>query len=289
MNHVYWVRQEFDVAPKKQHVASCINYVDLQEYREEFCEELVNTIPEWIYSNQKAADIVDRMITEEGRSDRNAQSALRTVTFQKFRNSATEDVFIQGQFGELVLFNLLQVFFDAVPLLRKMPITSSAKMERFGADAIHYNYQDGTHLIYIGEAKAYSSSYKFNKAFEEALESVRGNYENHRTELKLYIYDDFLNEELIPIAKAYKTGKLSPVEVHLVSIILYNETDKVIGTNEKEKKEAILRIITDRTGKIDKTLFDGIAPELLPRFNYILFPLWEMTELLKSFQRLIGK
>ncbi|MDO3641266.1 DUF1837 domain-containing protein [Mucilaginibacter sp. L3T2-6] len=289
MNHVYWVRQEFDVVPKKEHVASCINYVDLQEYRDEFCEELVNTIPEWIYSNQKAAKIVDMMVAEEGRSDRNAQSALRTVTFQKFKNSVTEEVFLQGQFGELILFNLLQVFFDAVPLLRKMPITSSANMERFGADAIHYNFEGGTHLIYIGEAKAYSSSYKFNKAFEEALCSIRDNYKNHRTELKLYIYDDFLDEELVPVAKAYKQGKLSPVEVHLVSIILYNETDKVIGANETEKKASIMKIVTDRTGKIDKNLFDGIAPELLPRFNYIFFPLWEMAELLKSFQRLIGK
>lgn len=289
MDHVYWVRQEFDVVPKKEHVASCINYVDLQEYRDEFCEELVNTIPEWIYSNKKAANIVDEMIAQEGRSSMNAQTALRTVTFQKFKNSATEEVFLQGQFGELVLFNLLQVFFDAVPLLRKMPITSSANMERFGADAIHYNFEGGTHLIYIGEAKAYSSSYKFNKAFEEALGSIRDNYKNHRTELKLYIYDDFLDEELVPIAKAYKQGKLSPVEVHLVSIILYNETDKVIGANETEKKAAIMKIVADRAGKIEKALFDGIAPELLPRFNYIFFPLWEMAELLKSFQRLIGK
>ncbi|WP_158288428.1 HamA C-terminal domain-containing protein [Mucilaginibacter psychrotolerans] len=289
MDHVYWVRQKFNVVPEKEHVTSCINYVDLQEYRDEFCEELVNTIPEWVYSNKKAADIVDKMVAEEGRSDRNAQSALRTVTFQKFKNSATEEVFIQGQFGELVLFNLLQVFFDAVPLLRKMPITSSAKMERFGADAIHYNFENGTHLIYIGEAKAYSSSYQFNKAFEEALKSVQDNYKNHRTELKLYIYDDFLNEDLVPIAKAYKTGRLNPVEIHLVSIILYNETDKIIGSNEREKKDAILKIVENRAGKIDKSLFDGIGPELLPRFNYIFFPLWEMAELLKTFQRLIGK
>lgn len=289
MNHVYWVRQEFDIVPKKDHLATCINWVDLQEFRDEFCEELVNTIPEWIYSNKKAKDIIDKMIAEEGRSDRNAQSALRQVTFQKFKNSETEEIFLQGQFGELVLFNLLQVFFDAVPLLRKMPLTTSANMERYGADAIHYNFSDGKHLIYLGEAKAYSSKYQFNSAFKIAVESIHENFTNHRKELKLYIYDDFLDDELVPIAKAYKNGQLNPVEIHLVSIVLYNETNKVTGASELEKKKSILSIVEDRAQKVDKTIFDNVLPELLPRFNYIFFPLWKMAELLKSFQKLIGK
>ncbi|WEA01702.1 HamA C-terminal domain-containing protein [Mucilaginibacter sp. SJ] len=289
MNHVYWVKQAFDVVPSKEHYASCINYVDLQEYRDEFCDELVNTIPEWIYSNKKAAEIIDQMITEEGRSPRNAESALRTATFHKFRNGETDEMLLQGQFGELVLFNLLQVFFDAIPLLRKMSLTTSEKMERYGADAIHYNYTNSKHLLYLGEAKAYISSYQFNTAFEKALNSILDSYKNHRTELKLYIYDDFLDDELIPIAQAYKNGTLRPVELQFVSVILYNETNRILGASEADKKQSIINIITDRAKKIDKTLFNDIDEALLPRFNYIFFPLWEMTELLKYFQKLIGR
>lgn len=44
----------------------------------------------------------------------------------------------QGQYGELLLFNFIQHFFKAAPLLRKMPITTNPGLERHGADAIHY-------------------------------------------------------------------------------------------------------------------------------------------------------
>lgn len=289
MNHVYWVKQSLNVLPDKEHFASCINFVDLQEYREEFCDELINTIPEWIYSQDKARTIIDGMMAVDGRGLLNAHSALRTLTFKKFRNRTSDPIFIQGQFGELVLFNLLQHFFDAVPLIRKMPLTTTSGMERFGADAIHYNYDEPTHLIYLGEAKSYTSSYRFNAAFEAAINSIITTYQSFRSEINLYIYDDFLDESLIPIAQAYKKGTLKPVELHLVSVVIYNETKAYSGMNELEIKASILAIINERTSTFDKKLFDSIDQNLLPRFNYIIFPVWRLNELISSFQTLIGK
>ena len=64
MNHVHWVQQSFNLLPDRQHYGTCINYVDLQEYREQFCIELVNTIPEWVYSQTKAASVLNTMIAE---------------------------------------------------------------------------------------------------------------------------------------------------------------------------------------------------------------------------------
>ena len=110
MNHVHWVQQSFNLVPDNRHFGTCINYIDRQEYRDEFCRELVNTIPEWVYSQSKAAAVLNSLIAE-GRSQQNAQTALTTMTFEKFRNSSTEKLLIQGQFGELLLFNFLQSFF----------------------------------------------------------------------------------------------------------------------------------------------------------------------------------
>jgi hypothetical protein len=143
----------------------------MQEYRDEFCREIVNTIPEWVYSQKKAAAVLDTLISE-GRSQQNAQTALTTLTFEKFRNSRKEKLLIQGQFGELLLFNFMQSFFKCVPLLRKMPITTSVEMERFGADAIHYKYSGDKNLFYLGEAKTYSSKYQFNTAIADAIGSI---------------------------------------------------------------------------------------------------------------------
>lgn len=288
MNHVHFVQQSFNLLPDKKHYGTCINYVDLQEYRDEFCNELVNTIPEWVYSQTKAASVLNTLIAE-GRSNRNAQTALANITFDKFRNSSNDKLLIQGQFGELLLFNFLQSFFRCVPILRKMPITTSVEMERFGADAIHYKLDGDRNLLYLGEAKTYSSKYKFAVAFEDAIDSILKTYKEHRKELGRYVYDSFIDDSLIQIASDYKNGKLLNVEIQLVSVITYCENQKVEKKNELQIKDDIFKIIEGRGKGLDKKIFNKIETGILPRFNYIIFPVWELDELLKQFQKLIGK
>jgi hypothetical protein len=288
MNHVHWVQQSYNLLPDNKHYGTCINYIDRQEYRDEFCRELVNTIPEWVYSQTKAASVLDALIAE-GRSQQNAQTALTTLTFDKFRNSSTEKLLIQGQFGELLLFNFLQSFFKSIPLLRKMPITTSVEMERFGADAIHYRYKDNKNLFYLGEAKTYTSKYKFNVAIEDAIGSIVKTYSEHRRELGRYIYDSFIDDALIEITKGYKNGTLKDVEVHLVSVITYCENQSIDKNSEKQIKEDIIKIIEKRGKAVDRELFSSIDAGLHPRFNYIILPVWELDELLNQFQKLIGK
>jgi len=288
MNHVHFVQQSFNLLPDNKHYGTCINYVDLQEYRDEFCNELVNTISEWVYSQKKAADVIDIMIGE-GRSFQNAQNTLTTEAFKKFRNHSTDKLLVQGQFGELLLFNFLQSFFKCVPLLRKMPITTSVEMERFGADAIHYKYSGGKNLFYLGEAKTYSTKYQFNTAIAHAIESIIKTYGEHRKELGRYVYDSFIDDALIEIATGYKNATLKDVELHLVSVITYCETEKFDKKSEKQIKEDIVKIIEERGKAVDRKLFKTIETGLHPRFNYIILPVWELDKLLEQFKKLIGK
>ena len=288
MNHIHWVQQSFNLLPDKQHYGACINYIDRQEYRQEFCKELINTIPEWVYSQSESAEILDQLI-KDGRSTTNAMAALTTSTFDKFRNRDGRELFIQGQFGELLLFNFLQGFFNAIPLLRKMPLTTSAEMERFGADAIHYSYNNDRNIFYLGEAKTYSSKYQFNTALKDAIDSILNTYTNHRKELGLYIHDSFIDKPLQEIAKGYKNGTLTNVEVHLVSIITYCENKSFDKNNEQQIKEDIMKIISDRGENADRTIFNAIEAGLHPRFNYIILPVWQLDELISDFQKLIGK
>lgn len=288
MNHVHFVQQSFNLLPDNKHYGTCINYVDLQEYRDEFCNELVNTISEWVYSQKKAAEVIDTMIGE-GRSFQNAQNTLTTEAFKKFRNQSTDKLLVQGQFGELLLFNFLQSFFKCVPLLRKMPITTSVEMERFGADAIHYKYSGGKNLFYLGEAKTYSSKYQFNTAIADAIESILKTYGEHRKELGRYVYDSFIDDALIEIATGYKNATLKDVELHLVSVITYCETEKFDKKSETQIKEDIVKIIEERGKAVDRELFKTIEAGLHPRFNYIILPVWELDKLLEQFKKLIGK
>lgn len=290
MNHVYCVRQDLSLEPANQHIASCINYVDLKEYRNEFIEELLNTICEWVYSQEKAQKIIDDFIQIDSRTPQNANSKLRSLALKKFRKSSSDALVMQGQFGELLLFNFLQHFFQAVPLLRKMPITTSDGHERFGSDAIHYSRRKETNLLLLGESKAYTSNYKFSQAFADSLESILKTYVNLNDELDLYLYDDFIDPKLERIAKAYKDGKLKNVEIHLYCLISYNETTSFEKTSEGKIKSSIINIISQRCQKLDAKIYTCFKDKqaLFKRLNYIIFPFWEFKSLIEKFQNRVG-
>ena len=107
----------------------------------------------------------------------------------------------------LLLFHFIQRFKGAVPLLRKMPITTSAEHERYGADAVHYKIENGKNVIVLGEAKAYTSEYQFSSAFKKAIDSILDTYKKFRGELGLYLHEDFLDKDSISPWKVANTRK----------------------------------------------------------------------------------
>ena len=120
LNHVYWVQQKFSLQPDKEHRATLINYTDINERREDFLNELINTIAAWVYNKKKVKKIIDDKLKTAGDDIGNATIFLSRQAFSKFRPGHP-----QGQFGELLLFNFIQYFFEAAPLLRKQRITTS--------------------------------------------------------------------------------------------------------------------------------------------------------------------
>ena len=224
---------------------------------------------------------------EDGRTESGANSKLIDLAKGKFRSRDNEDIdMLKGQFGELMLFNFLQYFFKAVPVLRKMPITTSPLHERFGADAIHYRKNEEEHLFFLGEAKTYDKS-SFRDAICNGVESIIGTYLNHRKELDLYLYD-FIDEKLKSIVKSYKRGTLENSKINLVCIIAYSEKDMKIGDNDAEIQKNIFNMIKKRCEKFNNENLNKHDNKHLDRIHYIIFPFWEFEELLKKFQKKIG-
>jgi hypothetical protein len=283
MNHVFWVKQEFGLNPNKEHHGTCINYTDIKERKDDFLKELINTIADWVYSKPKARQIINSRMKETG-SQSNASTFLTQNAFRKFRRGHS-----QGQFGELLLFNFIQHFFQAVPILRKMRITTSTGHERFGADAVHYSVENNNNKIYLGESKCYTSKYKFNEAFEDSLTSIVNTFKNFDKELDLYVIDDFIEEELRDVALKYKKGKLENTYFELVSLIVYHETEKINITNEKDIKNNIVNTIQRRCENIKSSIYEKIEAGYLSRINYIIFPVWEIDALVDDFSRTIGR
>ena len=285
-NYIHVFQQRFEIIPdKSNHMGAFIEFQDIQDRREEFLSELVDTIVDWVYSSEKYNDLVE-LFRKRGKSTAAANHAAYRKAREKFRKSDNLDrLLLQGQFGELLLFHFIQRFMHAVPLLRKMPITTSSKHERFGADAIHYKLEGDRNIIILGEAKTYTSTYSFNRAFEIALNSIIESYHNLNKELSLYIHEDFLDNELNKIAEMYLSNRLPNVEVHLVSIVTYNENRNIKYTTQKDIQLQIQKIIEDRYKNFDNDKIDINRNPILNRITYIVFPVWELEDMIDKFQR----
>lgn len=285
---IHVITQDFEIIPNdKEHLGAYIEFQDLNELREDFLDELVDSIVDWIYSAEKFAELKQKAM-DKGKTESAATQEVGRKAKQKFRaNHNSDQLLIQGQFGELLLFHFIQRFMKATPLLRKMKIATSSEHERFGADAIHYNIISGKNIIVLGEAKTYSSKYKFSQAFSDALNSIIKTYKEHRRELNLYVHEDFLDSEMNQVAEDYLNNKLENVEVHLVSIITYDENQKLNFNSETGIRNQIEKIIAERYRSFDSNKIDLEKYPILRRITYIIFPVWDLKGLVEEFQKLI--
>ncbi|MCL2050750.1 MAG: DUF1837 domain-containing protein [Lachnospiraceae bacterium] len=280
-NHVHIISQKFDILPDTPHYGIAIDYVDLQESREQFVRELINTVVDWVYSIARQESILSRL-KKDGRSNANATTELIQKAFEKFRPS-TDGKLLNGQFGELLLANCLQHLFEAMPILRKMPLSTSPSHERFGSDAIHYKEINKKPVFFIGEAKSYTSNYKFNDAFESALNSILKEHKNILKEIRQYLHQDFLEPEIEHLATALVNGEIKDAEFHLVSIVAYEETNAKNGKKREEILGAIKKVVENRYRKFDNNKIDISTNPILNRITYIVFPVWKFEELIRDF------
>lgn len=285
-NYVYMVEQQFDIIPsEKNHYGACIDYQDIKELRKEFLEQLYDSIIDWVYSTEKYNELKNIAINS-GKTEAAAANEVFRQAAGTFRaGKDNKKLLIQGQLGELLLFHFIQRLQKAIPLLRKMKITTSSKHERFGADAIHFKYDKDKPIIILGEAKTYTSKYKFKEAFEDAITSILHTYENHRDEINFYTHEDFLDSEMNAVAEQYINNQLENVEVNLVCIVVYNETSTVHGDTRDNIRKNIVDIIAKRYSEFDKEKIDIKNNTILKRITYIIFPIWKLDELASDFQK----
>lgn len=283
VDQLFWFYQDFGIQPAKDHIGTSIDFSDISEKKHEFISELSSTIVNWVFSKRKVREIIDKRMSEVNDLG-NASNYLTSQAYLKFRPNHP-----QGQFGELLLFNFLQHFFKAVPLLRKQKITTSTGHERYGADAIHYKFQDPTNLFYLGESKCYKSNYSFNAAFKASIKSICESFNNLDKELSLYIHDDFIEPDFKNIAYDLKKGKIENLQYELVCMIAYNEDRSLDGDKEMEIKESIKNVINQRCDNINADCFLGLEGRILSRINYIIFPIWNLDDLLNEFHSLVRR
>jgi hypothetical protein len=75
----------------------------------------------------------------------------------------------KGELGELILFTLLEIYFNAPKILSKISLKTNRKMPVFGADAVHGQFYNNKFRLYLGESKLHK---KFNPAAKKAAASI---------------------------------------------------------------------------------------------------------------------
>lgn len=278
MNQMFWFQQTISKPKAASHRGVAVKYVDIKELKQGFIRELKCTAMNWVYSKKKYAQLLQDELPKRGGDVMNVQGYLYEVADQKFRKGCP-----QGQFGELLLFNFIQHFFKAPPLLRKMPITTNPGVERHGADAIHYREIQDAKIFILGESKCYLSKYQFNTALKASIDSIFTSFNNIENELILYQYDDFIDPELKGVAADLKDGKLDGARFELVCLVAYEETKSIEAPTEDEIKAKIKACINERWSGVADDVYDGIKQNLVERINYVVFPIWGLEALLNEF------
>ncbi|HFF9830506.1 DUF1837 domain-containing protein [Enterobacter sp. ECC-019] len=279
MNHLHWFQQTIQNPAAKSHRGVAINYLDLSERRDSFIRELKSTASSWVYSKKRYSTILNKELESRNQDVQNAISYLHEVMTLKFRKGCP-----QGQYGELLLFNFIQHFFKAAPLLRKMPITTNPGLERHGADAIHYLNNGNNQIFFLGESKCYESKYKFNEALTSSVNSILNSIQNIENELLLYRYDDFIEPELQSIADNLLKGKLKDPVFELVCLIVYEENKNTTAPSAPEIRKKIEECVTERWNNVNKNLYSNFNIAYISRIHYIVFPSWSLSNLLSNFE-----
>lgn len=113
----------------------------------------------------------------------------------------------KGELGELLLFTLLDVYFEAPKILSKISLKTSRSVPVFGADAVHAQYVDGILRLYLGESKLHKT---FTNAATSAATSISSFLEKYCDEFNLIdSYIDFpkmdteMRDELIDLLNPF--------------------------------------------------------------------------------------
>ena len=88
----------------------------------------------------------------------------------------------KGDLGELLLFTILEVYFNAPKILSKISHKGSPKIPVFGADAVHAQFVDGALKLYLGESKLHKT---FSSASSKAVKSISSFIEKYHIEFDL--------------------------------------------------------------------------------------------------------
>jgi hypothetical protein len=180
--------------------------------------------------------------------------------------------FKKGDYGELILFIILSVFYDVPKFVTKVRLRSSVKEQIKGFDCAHFTIEKSEPVLWLGEAKFHKT---FSGALTDALKSIKDHFEKAYLENEISILYSNVeankNVDLAVLKKVLRGKSLDDVKFRVPILLTYDSDVIQNNTEIKKKFEDELKIELDKlnTSIEGKKIKLGSNIELL----FIIFPL----------------
>lgn len=210
---------------------------------------------------------------------------LRKASDYYLTTKEVEDKYLtRGEFGELILFHLLNEYYNADSLISKIYFKDSAGLPAHGFDAVHINSSSNT--LWIGESKLYEKSTSAIDALMNDLED-HFNFDFFKTEFTTILHrvndldielDDFTKRLINPETKIL--DKLANINIALFAGFTSDNFSKDYITEEEFNKRIIeeIEILQKRAqNKITKHSWNKYL-----NYYLFLFPLESKKQFVKD-------
>lgn len=188
----------------------------------------------------------------------------------------------KGELGELLLFTLLDVYFEAPKILTK--IKTSRRMPVHGADAVHAQYKDGALRLYLGESKLHKA---FSSAATKAVKSIAESIDNYEHEFDLIESNiDFpemdisIRDELIGLLNPFNDDEFDPDILHTPCFIGFVKPE-IFSDDEEVYKEQYIKLAEDYVGTFYSKI--EVAGHDQNRTALLLLPFTSLDDFVKDF------
>ena len=189
----------------------------------------------------------------------------------------------QGELGELILFTLLDVYFEAPKLLSKISTKTSRRMPVYGADAVHGQFVNGKFRLMLGESKLHED---FHSAATKATDSIKSAKDTYQTEFDLLDsnmdfpnMDSEIEQYLLEILDPFENVDLDEV-IHSPCFIGFSNPD-LITTKDSDFEKKYIDLACNHIGNyFAKVENKGIKIETT---SLILLPFSSVSDLVNQF------
>ncbi|CAI8737988.1 DUF1837 domain-containing protein [Pseudomonas donghuensis] len=168
----------------------------------------------------------------------------------------------KGDYGELLLFLILSVFYDVPKFVTKARLRSTTKDQIKGFDCAHFSLEDEKVVLWLGEAK-------FHKDISTAISSAFSSLNDHlndpdkiKSELKLLGGEIEINKAIAPekyeILKDYVSGgkSLDKVDIAVPVLVTYDSQCitkySATGNGDIEEKSFQTELISELDAHFEK-------------------------------------